>query len=169
MASSGQKRGGCGHVMAGFDTHSYCARCCDKGNGPDPCVEKPGNVKSPCSSAPAYKRKKVEKEKDSTSKSVKPTDKPAKSSTENRLVKASTDARIDELDQKWSDPYNRLEALLLAKTRPTTGTDLADYQGGSYSLQQLHSQVHRTLHQAGQPTSSSVYRTVYQQILLSLT
>ena len=41
MASPGQKRGGCGHLMAGFDTHSYCARCRDKGKGPDPCVENP--------------------------------------------------------------------------------------------------------------------------------
>ena len=30
--------------------------------------------------------------------------------------KASTDAKIDELYQKWSDRLNRLEALLLAKT-----------------------------------------------------
>ena len=43
MASPGQKQGGCGHVMAGFDTHSYYARCRDKGKGPDPCVEKPEN------------------------------------------------------------------------------------------------------------------------------
>ena len=43
MASPGQKRGGCGHLMAGFDTHS-CARCRDKGKGKDPCVEKPDSV-----------------------------------------------------------------------------------------------------------------------------
>ena len=24
--------------MAGFDSHSKCARCCDKGLGSDPCV-----------------------------------------------------------------------------------------------------------------------------------
>ena len=30
--------------------------------------------------------------------------------------RSSADARIAELDQKWSDRYNRLEALLLAKT-----------------------------------------------------
>ena len=41
MASSGQKHGGCGNLMAGFDSHSYCARCCDKEKGKDPCVEKP--------------------------------------------------------------------------------------------------------------------------------
>ena len=44
MASLGQKRGGRSHLMTGFDTHSYCVRCCDKGMGPDPCVEKPETV-----------------------------------------------------------------------------------------------------------------------------
>ena len=30
----------CGHAMAGFDSHSKCARCRDKGLGDDPCVLK---------------------------------------------------------------------------------------------------------------------------------
>ena len=38
MASPGQKQGRCGHLMAGFDTHSFCARCRDKNKGPDPCI-----------------------------------------------------------------------------------------------------------------------------------
>ena len=29
MSSPGQRRGSCGHAMAGFDTHSKCARCKD--------------------------------------------------------------------------------------------------------------------------------------------
>ena len=40
MSSSGQRRGSCGHAMAGFDSHSKCARCRDKGVGNDPCVLK---------------------------------------------------------------------------------------------------------------------------------
>ena len=40
MSSPGQRRGSCGHAMAGFDTHSKCARCRDKGLGDDPCVQK---------------------------------------------------------------------------------------------------------------------------------
>ena len=28
-------------MMAGFDLHSFCVRCCDKKKGKDPCVEKP--------------------------------------------------------------------------------------------------------------------------------
>ena len=31
----------CGHMMAGFDLHSFCACCRDKKKGKDPCVEKP--------------------------------------------------------------------------------------------------------------------------------
>ena len=39
MASPGQRRGSCGHVMAGFDLHKKCARCRDKMVGDDPCVK----------------------------------------------------------------------------------------------------------------------------------
>ena len=39
MASaSGQKRGICGHAMASFDPHEWCARCREKVTGSDPCV-----------------------------------------------------------------------------------------------------------------------------------
>ena len=40
MSSPGQRRGSCGHAMAGFDSHSKCARCRDKGLGDDPCILK---------------------------------------------------------------------------------------------------------------------------------
>ena len=40
MASPGQRRGTCGHMMAGFDQHERCARCYDKGLGSDSCVQK---------------------------------------------------------------------------------------------------------------------------------
>ena len=38
MASPGQRRGSCGHVMAGFDLHKKCARCREKKLGDDNCV-----------------------------------------------------------------------------------------------------------------------------------
>ena len=44
MSSPGQRRGICGHIMAGFDKHACCARCRDKLKGDDPCVSK-----KPCS------------------------------------------------------------------------------------------------------------------------
>ena len=40
MSSPGQRLGSCGHAMAGFDSHSKCARCRDKGLGDDPCILK---------------------------------------------------------------------------------------------------------------------------------
>ena len=39
MSSPSQRRGSCGHMMAGFDTHKKCAWCRDKGVGDDPCVK----------------------------------------------------------------------------------------------------------------------------------
>ena len=42
MSSPSQRRGSCGHMMAGYDTHTFCARCRDKKKGKDPCVEKEG-------------------------------------------------------------------------------------------------------------------------------
>ena len=38
MSSPGQKRGNCGHAMAIFDGHAFCARCREKGKGEEPCV-----------------------------------------------------------------------------------------------------------------------------------
>ena len=60
------------------------------------------------SAQPAEKKKKVEEKK----KSVKSKSAPSTS----QLAALSTDQRFEELDQKWSDWFNRLEALLLAKT-----------------------------------------------------
>ena len=41
MSSPGQRRGSCGHAMANFDTHQYCARCREKDKGSDPCIKEP--------------------------------------------------------------------------------------------------------------------------------
>ena len=169
MSSPGQKHGGCGHLMASFDTHSFCARCREKSKGPDPCVSKSechacglltedqriqlstpsyrikkekrelkktsdtpqknsdssslidpssvtvvgavddqGNLQSPGSSSGSDKKKKDKKTKPKSS------DKPSKSL--DKPSRSSTDTRIDELDKKWADRFNRLEALLLAKS-----------------------------------------------------
>ena len=68
MSSPSQRRGSCGHMMAGFDFHTVCARCRDKKKGQDPCVEKPGSDCLHCNSltpeqlaqlsTPSYKIKK---------------------------------------------------------------------------------------------------------------
>ena len=41
MSSPGQRRSGCGHAMANFDSHAFCARCREKGKGTDDCVKNP--------------------------------------------------------------------------------------------------------------------------------
>ena len=193
MSSPSQRRGGCGHMMAGFDFHSFCARCRDKKKGLDPCVE---TTPAPCRhcdaltadqkaqlSTPSYKLKKEKREaktstpaKDSdtlsptlvdpalvsvvgvvdgqgtsgasglsgpeekkkksdkksdkksstSSKPVKPeksvkssSSRPTSSSStadQGKSIPPSTDSRFSDLDKKWSDRFNRLEALLMAKT-----------------------------------------------------
>ena len=39
MSSPGQRRGLCGHIMAGYHKHKVCARCRDKKKGEDNCVK----------------------------------------------------------------------------------------------------------------------------------
>ena len=188
MSSPSQHRGGCGHVMAGFDQHSVCARCHDRKKGSDPCVETPPAACIHCDTlsseqkeqlfTPSYKLekekreaksstpakdidtlsptlvdpalvlvvgvvdgqsfsglsgpvekkkkldKKVDKKSSSSVKSVK-SDKSVKSSSsrppatsptdQGKSTTSSTDTRISDLDKKWSDRFNPLEALLMAK------------------------------------------------------
>ena len=75
-----------------------------------------GMLHSPGLSDLSKKKKKVEKEKATTTKAKLSTEKPAKSVSDSRSAKASTDAKIVELDQKWSDHFNKLEALLIPST-----------------------------------------------------
>ena len=73
MSSPGQKRGSCGHAMAIFDGHAFCARCREKGKGEEPCVKDKDSVDcSLCNSftpeqraqisTPSYKIKKEKRE-----------------------------------------------------------------------------------------------------------
>ena len=186
MSSPAQKHGSCGHIMASFDSHTFCVRCREKDKGSGPCVSKngcnscnilsedqrlqlstpsyrlkkekgdlkkstdtpkqdssssslidpssvtvvgvvddQGIVKSPGSSSDKKKKTtQSEKSKPHPSKDTKTvSDKPSKSLTSTH--RSSPDTRIDELDQKWSERFNRLEALLLAKSldrEPTFAT-----------------------------------------------
>ena len=79
-------------------------------------------------SGPEEKRRKSEKKSDkksTSSKSVKPDksvkspNRPASSSSstgQGKSTAPSTDSKLSDLDKKWSDRFNRLEALLMAKT-----------------------------------------------------
>ena len=160
MSSPGQRRGGCGHVMANFDQHSYCARCREKNKGKDPCVENKDTTTCKFClaltpeqlaqiSTPSYKLKKEKREarksetatptketselvdpasvsvigvvgQQETSKSSPtqhvPPEKKAKKEKLPSKAKKSSDSKIADLDSKWSEQFNRLEALLLSKT-----------------------------------------------------
>ena len=78
-------------------------------------------LQSPCSSSSSKEKKKKvtseEKTKISASKPAKSsTDKSGKSATDSRSAKPSTEDRIVALDQKWSDRFNQLKALWMART-----------------------------------------------------
>ena len=73
MSSPSQGRGSCGHMMAGYDSHTVCARFCDKKKGKDPCVEKEGADCLHCNaltpehlSTPSYQLKKEKRESKSS-------------------------------------------------------------------------------------------------------
>ena len=85
-------------------------------------VDGQGMTQSPGSGTSTKKKSTSSEKKVSTSKHAKSSEKPVKSPTPHR---SSADARIDELDQKWSNRFNRLETILLAKTvdkEPTFST-----------------------------------------------
>ena len=170
MSSPGQKRGSCGHAMAGFDGHAFCARCREKGKGEEPCISNKDtteckfcNLFSPEQRAqlatPSYKLKKEKQDAkrvdnptptedialvdpasvsvigavggaaSSQSPSVPPekkTEKDKPSSTKaKKSASSSTDDRFSELDAKWSERFNRLEALLLARSlEPSFSADV---------------------------------------------
>ena len=139
MSSPGQKLGSCGHVMALFDNHKKCARCREKGVGDDPCVKKldcqvckaftPAQVRQ--LATPTYKSRRergpfrgdllgrVSTDKpssvESTPKKKKRSDGSPKSSKRRHSSKPTSDD-FKSLDDKWSERFSRLEALLLNKS-----------------------------------------------------
>ena len=62
MSSPGQKKGSCGHAMASFDVHLYCARCRDKSQGKDMCVESKDSSDCVHCNVLTYKLKKEKRE-----------------------------------------------------------------------------------------------------------
>ena len=77
-------------------------------------VDAQGVVKSPGLSSEKKKKKTESQEKKSSAKHKTAEGKPSKSPPQ--AHKSAADSRIDELDLKWSERFNRLEALLIAKT-----------------------------------------------------
>ena len=150
MSSPGQRRGTCGHVMASLDSHLACACCSLQLSTPSYKIKKDkreakklestpskdteslvnpsdvailgavdlqGTVKSPPTVAPPP-----------TSKAVKPT-----------ASSSMVDSKIAHLDEKWSNRFNRLEALLLARTiEPTFQSNVKVAQAHSPPASAVH-------------------------------
>ena len=122
MSSLGQRRGACGHAMAIFDQHSYCARCREKNKGKDPCVE--GKDTTSCKfcsaftleqlaqiSTPSYK---IKKEKREARKSVTAT--PTKDSSE--LVDPASVSVIGVVGQEGSTQQSQPAKSPSSSTMP---------------------------------------------------
>ena len=110
MSSPGQKRWGCRHVMASFDSYSFCAWCRDKGKGKDPCIEKPDTTDCKfCNSltedqhlqlaTPSYKLKKEKRE----AKKMEASSSPSKDSTS--LVDPATVSVIGAVNVQVAIPF----------------------------------------------------------------
>ena len=100
MSSPSQKHGSCGHIMASFDSHSFCARCREKGKGSDPCISH--NDCTACNSltedqriqlsTPSYRLKKEKRDLKKFS------DTPAKDSTSSSLIDPSSVTVVGAVD-----------------------------------------------------------------------
>ena len=107
MASPGQRRGVCGHAMAGFDQHAHCAHCRDKKKGTDPCIK--GNVcpscnvlteeQKVCLATPVYQNKEEKQEGKAASEDCTLVD-PALVS----VLGVSTESRIQSSEEESSNP-----------------------------------------------------------------
>ena len=153
MASPGQRKGACGHIMVSFDTHSHCARCRDKGLGEDPCVSK-----LPCEycdlltpeqviqlATPTYKlRKEKAKSKETLtdpasvtvvaqvdSQDMEPSVSTHESSSDLSLPQPSFRKDLQDLDEKWSVRMARLEALLTLSSRPIAQDTLRKWENAA--------------------------------------
>ena len=142
MASPGQRKGACGHIMVSFDTHSRCARCRDKGLGEDPCVSK-----LPCEycdlltpvqviqlATPTYKLQKEKAKSKETlvdpasvmvvaqvdSQDMEPSVSTHEPSFDLSLPQSSFRKDLQELDEKWSVRMACLEAPLTLGHRPAS-------------------------------------------------
>ena len=147
MASSGQKKGGCGHIMANFDTHIRCVRCREKGAGSDPCVQGKEDSAACLLLTPEQRKQlatptyKLRKEKKSSTKQevlvdpssvsvVGPVDlnqstASATSSTNISLDDSSFKKELSELKDEWSTRFACIEALLTMGSNPISAQPIS--------------------------------------------
>ena len=83
-------------------------------------VDKQSTPGASASSEPVEKKKKTDPKHSKSSKSEKSvkqsSNRPASTSSESRPSSSSTDTKLLNMDKKWAERFNRLEALFLAKT-----------------------------------------------------
>ena len=141
MASSGHRKGGCGHIMANFDTHVRCACCREKGSGTDPCVQGKDDCAACLLLTPEQQKQlatptyKLRKEKKSSGKPdvfidpsqvsvVGPVDlnqsvASGTSTPSNMSVDESFKKELTKLKDEWSTRFARIEALLTMGSNPS--------------------------------------------------
>ena len=83
-------------------------------------VDKQSTPGASASSEPVEKKKKTDPKHSKSTKSEKSvkqsSNRPATTSSESRPSSSSTDTKLIDMDKKWAERFNRLEALFLAKT-----------------------------------------------------
>ena len=102
MSSPGQKHGSCGHIMASFDSHCFCACGREKGKGTDPCINH--NDYQACNSlteeqrvqlsTPSYRLKKEKRDLKKSS------DTPIKDSDSSTLIDPSSVTVVGAVDSQ---------------------------------------------------------------------
>ena len=133
MSSLGQRRGSCGHAMANFDGHSFCARCRDKGKGEEPCVANKDTTDCKfCNSltpeqlsqlaTPSYKIKK-EKREAKRSESANPTDDTLVDPSSVEVIGVVGDAQSSQVD---AAPPEKKSKKLPSKSKKVVAPSSAD-------------------------------------------
>ena len=116
-------------------------------------VDEQGSVKSPASSPPPDKKPK--KDNKNSKKEKSPSTKASKHST-------GTDEKFAELDNKWSECFSRLEALIMAKSFekfPGTGFSANKHQPASQTKSHRPTSTTRF---TGQGSSAIVHQPTSQ-------
>ena len=132
MSSPSQKHGSCGHIMASFDSHSFCTHCREKGKGSDPCVTH--NDCNSCNiltedqhlqlSTPSYRLKKEKRDL------KKATDTPKQHSSSSSLIDPSSVTVVGAVDDQeilqspGSSSGKNKKAVSSEKTKVHSSKDL---------------------------------------------
>ena len=143
MASSGQRKGSCGHIMASFYTRVRCARCREKGARSDLCVQGKDDFAACLLLTPEQRKQlatptyKLQKEMKSSKSDVLidlsqvsvvgPVDlnQSVASSPSNVSLEDSFKKELSDLKDEWSTRFARIEALLTMGSNPNSAQPIS--------------------------------------------